>query len=45
MLITTAVALLVFALTLLLGPETKGRGLVSDIELALSVDAGFIGAR
>jgi MFS transporter, SHS family, lactate transporter len=33
MLITTTVALLVFALALLLGPETKGKVLVSDIEL------------
>jgi SHS family lactate transporter-like MFS transporter len=34
MLITTVVALLVFAGSLLLGPETKGKVLVADIELA-----------
>ena len=33
MLITTIVALLVFALALLLGPETKGKVLLSDLEL------------
>lgn len=34
MLITTVIALLVFVLSLLLGPETKGKVLVSDIQLA-----------
>jgi len=33
MLITTVVALLVFVLALLLGPETRGRVLTSDLEL------------
>lgn len=34
MAITTTAALLVFALAVLLGPETKGKVLISDIELA-----------
>jgi SHS family lactate transporter-like MFS transporter len=33
MLITTTVALLVFALAVILGPETKGKVLISDLEL------------
>ena len=33
MLIITTVFLLIFALALILGPETKGKVLVSDIEL------------
>src|SRR5581483_8546941 len=38
MLVTTIVALLVFAGSLLLGPETKGKVLVGDIELAAGGD-------
>jgi SHS family lactate transporter-like MFS transporter len=38
MLITTVIALLVFAGSLLLGPETKGKVLVGDIELAAGDD-------
>jgi SHS family lactate transporter-like MFS transporter len=39
MLITTTVALLIFALAVILGPETKGKVLISDLELA-NVPAG-----
>jgi SHS family lactate transporter-like MFS transporter len=38
MLITTIVALLVFVGSVLLGPETKGKVLVGDIELAAGDD-------
>jgi MFS transporter, SHS family, lactate transporter len=38
MLITTVVALLVFAFSLLLGPETKGQVMISDIQLAAAGD-------
>jgi SHS family lactate transporter-like MFS transporter len=34
MLITTVIALLVFTFALLLGPETKGQVMISDIQLA-----------
>jgi SHS family lactate transporter-like MFS transporter len=39
MLITTTVALLIFTLAVILGPETKGKVLISDLELA-NVPAG-----
>jgi len=40
MLVTTIVALLVFAVALLLGPETRGKVLVSDIELVQAPAVG-----